>query len=504
MATACADALDRALYSVAQVRAIEHAALSALPPGTLMQRAGKAVARTALNMLRDAAREPILVLAGPGNNGGDALEAAAMLAGEGKSVCVLLLADPLQLPDDAKAAYARAAAASIRFITINDIAGDWALAIDGLFGIGLARPLDGEYRRLVERLPGLRCPVLAIDIPSGLDADNGTLVGEVAIVAESTITFIADKPGLHMGFGRDHAGKVEVCTLDIDPGLYSAPIAMLLAPAMFAGSLPRRRHASHKGSHGDLTVVGGASGMGGAVLLAARMGAMAGAGRVFAAFAGPVPPFDPVHPELMCRDAHAVHLNSGSAVAGPGLGMSRDSAELVARLMASTLPLVLDADALNLIAAEPALQQKLARRRAPTLLTPHPLEAARLMGVEAAQVQANRLGVASELATRFAAVVVLKGSGTVIAAPGGSLAINGSGNAALATAGSGDVLAGLCGALLAQQMPPWEAACAAVWLHGTAADHLLAEGTGPIGVTAGELIAPIRQCLNQLAAIQTS
>ncbi len=504
MATACADARAHGLYSVAQLRAIEHAALGALPPGTLMQRAGAAVARTALDMLTAAPAAPILVLAGPGNNGGDALEAAALLAGEAKMVYVLLMADPHRLPDDARAAYERAAAASVRFIAPTEIERDWALTIDGLFGIGLARPLEGEYRRLIERLPLLHCPVLAIDIPSGLDADNGTLVGDIAVTADRTITFIGDKPGLHTGFGRDHAGAVDVCTLDIDPGLYGAPVATLVVPTMFVGSLPRRRHASHKGSHGDLTVVGGASGMGGAVLLAARMGAMAGAGRVFAAFAGPVPAFDPVHPELMCRDAHAARLENGAAVVGPGLGTSRDSADLVARALASALPLVLDADALNLVAAEPGLQQKLARRTAPALLTPHPLEAARLMGIDAQQVQANRLGVAAGLAKRFDACVVLKGSGSIIAAPDGRLAINGCGNAALATAGSGDVLAGLCGALLAQRMPPWEAACAAVWLHGSAADQLLASGVGPIGVTAGELIAPIRQCMNQLVAARAS
>lgn len=504
MATACADARPAGLYSVAQLRAIEQAALSGLPPGTLMQRAGAAVARAALELLPDTFPAPILVLAGPGNNGGDALEAAAVLAADRHPVCVLLLADPRQLPDDARSAYARAAAAPVRFITPAELDGPWALAIDGLFGIGLARPLEGEYRRLAERLPAFGCPVLAIDIPSGLDADNGTIVGDVAIVADRTVTFIADKPGLHTGFGRDHAGKVEVCRLGIATGLYGAPRATLVAPPMFENSLPHRPHASHKGSYGDLTVLGGASGMGGAVLLAARMGAMAGAGRVYAAFAGPVPPFDPVHPELMCRDASAVSLGSGAAVAGPGLGMSRDACELVARALASELPLVLDADALNLMVVEPALQQKLVRRRAPTLLTPHPLEAARLMGVDAAQVQSNRLGVAEELAARFTAFVVLKGSGSIIAAPDGRLAINGSGNAALATAGSGDVLAGLCGALLAQHMQPWEAACAAAWLHGAAADLLLAEGVGPIGVTAGELIDPIRRCLNQVAVARTS
>lgn len=469
-----------------------------------MQRAGAAVARTALDMIAATPNAPILVLAGPGNNGGDALEAAALLAGEGKTVDVLLLADPRHLPDDARAAYARAAAASVRFIAPTEIERDWALAIDGLFGIGLTRPPEGEYRRLIERLPSLHCPVLAIDIPSGLDADNGAIVGDIAVTADRTVTFIGDKPGLHTGFGRDHAGAVDVCTLDIDPVLYGAPLATLVAPIMFARSLPHRRHASHKGSHGDLTVLGGASGMGGAVLLAARMGAMAGAGRVFAAFAGPAPAFDPLHPELMCRDAHAVRLENGAAVVGPGLGTSRDSTDLVARALTSTLPLVLDADALNLVAAEPGLQQKLARRTAPKLLTPHPLEAARLMGVDARQVQANRLGVASELATRFGACVVLKGSGSIIAAPDGRLAINGCGNAALATAGSGDVLAGLCGSLLAQRMPPWEAACAAVWLHGSAADQLLATGVGPIGVTAGELMAPIRQRLNRVAAARAS
>ena len=210
MATACADARPAGLYSVAQLRAIEQAALSGLPPGTLMQRAGAAVARAALELLPDTFSAPILVLAGPGNNGGDALEAAAVLAADRHPVCVLLLADPRQLPDDARSAYARAAAAPVRFITPAELDGPWALAIDGLFGIGLARPLEVEYRRLAERLPAFGCPVLAIDIPSGLDADNGTIVGDVAIVADRTVTFIADKPGLHTGFGRDHAGKVEV------------------------------------------------------------------------------------------------------------------------------------------------------------------------------------------------------------------------------------------------------------------------------------------------------
>lgn len=494
MATACA---DTRLYSVAQVRDIERAALAAVPAGTLMQRAGAAVAGQALSML-PAGDAPVLVLAGPGNNGGDALEAAALLASRGKRVCVVLLADPQRLPPDAKAAHARALAGNARFIDRFDIAGPWALAIDGLFGIGLARAPEGPFRAAVEQVNALDCAVLAIDVPSGLDADAGTVVGGgIAVIADRTITFIADKPGLHTANGRDHAGEVIVDTLQIDPELYGPPLARLITPALFSAALVPRPHASHKGSFGDLTVIGGAAGMGGAVLLAARMAAMAGAGRVFAAFAGEPPAFDPVHPELMCRDAHDVLLDHGAAVVGPGLGLSRNASDLAGRALSSSLPLVIDADALNLIAAESGLQQRLSRRRAPSLLTPHPLEAARLMGTDAAHVQANRISVAAELAVRFDACVILKGSGSIVAAPDGRIAINTTGNPALATAGSGDVLSGLCGALLAQGLSAWEAAVAAVWLHGAAADRMVADGIGPVGATASELLPYIRACLNQ-------
>ncbi|MBU6162872.1 MAG: NAD(P)H-hydrate dehydratase, partial [Myxococcales bacterium] len=190
--------------------------------------------------------------------------------------------------------------------------------------------------------------------------------------------------------------------------------------------------------------------------------------------------------------------SSGAVVAGPGLGQSRHAHDALARALASKLPTVLDADALNLIAAEPALQQKTRLRRAPTLLTPHPLEAARLLGTSAASIQSDRLGAARELAAFFLSTVILKGSGTVIADHDGQLVINTTGNPALATAGTGDVLSGLCGALLAQHWPVWEAALAAVWLHGAAADKMVSEGTGPRGLTAGELLTNIRSLLNQL------
>lgn len=489
---------DLRIYSVNQVREIERTAMAALPDGSLMSRAGAAVAQLALSMLASGHADPVLVLAGPGNNGGDALEASALLAQRGQRVLVVLMADPQRLPKDAQAAYQRARHANVAFVDRFDVTARWALAIDGLFGIGLSRPLEGPFAAAVEQINALDCPVLAIDVPSGLDADSGRVIGDaVAVKAHTTLTLIGDKPGLHTGSGRDYAGLVLVDSLELDVESFGAPLARLIKPAMFPNVFAPRPHASHKGSFGDVTVIGGAAGMVGAVLLAARMAAMAGAGRVFAAFAGTAPAFDPVHPELMCRDAHAIDLQRGAVVIGPGLGLSRDGHDLLARALASHLPLVLDADALNLVAQEYGLQQRLSRRRAPSLLTPHPAEAARLMGSDTEQVQANRLSVAAELASRFNACVILKGSGSIVAVPDGRLAINTTGNAALATAGSGDVLAGLCGALLAQQHTPWEAALAGVWIHGAAADQMVADGMGPVGVTAGELLPYVRNCLNR-------
>ena len=491
------------LYSVAQVRAIEQAALSALPANTLMQRAGRAVADAALRLLPPSNKHKVLIAAGPGNNGGDALEAAALLAQAGLKVFVVLLADPAALPADAKTAFARARASSAEFIDLQTVFNvpDWALVIDGLFGIGLTRPLEAVYRQLVEQINALPCPVLAIDVPSGLNADTGCIIGPdgVAIVASNTITFIANKPGLHTASGRDCAGVVEVNTLEIGAVLYGAPCAELNRLALFVAAAKPRAHASHKGSYGDVAIVGGAEGMAGAVILAARMAAYAGAGRVYGGFVGPAVAYDSLQPELMCRAADAVNMTHGVLVMGPGMGTARAAYDLLSKALGSAQALVLDADALNLLAAEPSLQAKLAARRAPVLLTPHPLEAARLLACSADDVQSDRRHAAATLAKKMNAIVILKGSGSVIAHPDGRLVINSTGNPALATAGSGDVLAGLCGALLAQHWPVWESALAAPFIHGAAADQLVAQGVGPIGLTAGELLPVIRSGLNRLA-----
>jgi len=498
-----------ALYTVAEIRAIEAAAQSALPPCALMQRAGQAAAQLARTMLAAASarsRRTILVLAGPGNNGGDALEAAALLAQENFQVRIILLAAPERLPHDAQQALSRARASAASFESLPLLADlrtqRLDLVIDGLFGIGLMRPLAGEYRAAVESINALACPVLSLDVPSGLNSDTGMAVGPdgIAVRASHTLTFIADKPGLHTADGRDHAGEVQVARLGIADRHFMPHHACLSTIQLFRHALRRRPCNSHKGSFGDVAVIGGAHGMSGAPILSARAAAHCGAGRVFAGFLDHPPAYDSVQPELMCRLARDLRLEQGTLVVGPGLGTSRAAHDMLAKALASPAPAVLDADALNLIAMESGLQQKTAQRKAATatVITPHPLEAARLLGASSASVQADRMAAARELAKRFHAVAVLKGSGTVIARPDGEVVINSTGNPGLATAGTGDVLSGICGALMAQNWPAWEAAIAAVWLHGAAADRLVERGVGPVGLTASELIPVVREILNRL------
>jgi hydroxyethylthiazole kinase-like uncharacterized protein yjeF len=494
--------MDKLLYSVAQLRAIEQAVAPTLPLGTLMRRAGEAGARMALYLLGARRERPVLVLAGPGNNGGDALELAANLAQAGIAVTVWHQAGAGAVSAETASALQRARAGSATFVDTFPANDNWGLAVDGLFGIGLARPLEGEFAGAATALSAFACPILALDVPSGLDADTGAVIGPngVAVQATHTITFIGNKPGLHTADGRDHAGVVRVDSLGIEPQHFMPASVQLNATSLFAACLKPRRENSHKGSFGDVAVLGGADGMAGAAVLAARGALYSGAGRVFVAAIDPGPAFDSVQPEIMFRAAAGFEFSAKTVVAGPGMGQSAAALRMLSKVVDGDSPLVLDADGLNQLAASPELQARLAQRAADAILTPHPLEAARLLGVTSGVVQADRLAAARELAARLEAIVVLKGSGTVIARPDGEAVINTTGNPGLATGGSGDVLAGLCGALLTQGWPGWEAALGAVWIHGAAADRLVGQHIGPIGMSAGELPPAARAVLNKLVA----
>lgn len=467
---------DLPLFSVARTREIEHAALASLAPHALMKRAGEAVARLALALAPHAQR--IRVWAGTGNNGGDGLDAAIHLRRAGKAVDVILLGEPG--PEDARDALARARDAGVPIHTSTTgplEARD--LAIDALLGIGASRPADGALLSAIQELAGLPCPLLAVDIPSGLIADTGQPIG-TAVRASHTLSLLTLKPGLFTAAGRDHAGTVWFDDLGVATA-HATPNAWLGGAAQ--ASIAPRRHAQHKGSFGDVAVVGGATGMTGAALLAGRAALAAGAGRVFVDLLDPLAPsLDAVRPELMLRPgwSHRVDrevLSHSTVVCGCGGG---DAVRAVLpALLGHASRLLLDADALNAIASDTSLRQQLVSRQhrdQATVLTPHPLEAARLLGATAVQVQSDRLGAAQRLADQLGCVVVLKGSGSIIASPDRVPFVNASGNAALATAGTGDVLAGWLGGQWAQQASDdafgaaWQAARAAVWWHGAAAE----------------------------------
>ena len=501
------------LYTVADIRKIEQAAKLRSAQESLMQHAGRSAAELSLQMISKPFNDAhVLVMAGPGDNGGDALVAAAQLAENGVRVTVLLYADPHTQSADAAQGLRQAQASKAEFAKTDIISAtlamvastQWALIIDGLFGTGLKRAITGDLQSLVLAINTLRCPVLALDVPSGLDADTGNIIGAdgIAVRASRTLTYIADKPGLHTCSGRDVAGEVQIERLDIASALYPQPHLFLNTPELFSHLLKPRRHNTHKGSYGDVAVVGGAQGMAGAAILSARAALHCGAGRVYAVCLDGTLAFDPQQPELMCRAVHEFAFGTHILVVGPGLGQSRPAADVLAKALHTHLPLVLDADALNLLALESNLQPIAAHRNAATIITPHPLEAARLLAISSAEVQQDRMAAARALAERFNAVVILKGSGTVIASPDNTIVINPTGNPGLATAGTGDVLSGICAALLAQDIPPWEAALAATWVHGRAADMLAEQQGGPIGMTASELIPAVRQILNNEIARQ--
>lgn len=484
---------DWPLFDVEASRRIEAEALAAHTPGSLMRRAAWGLMRLALARWPHAGR--VWIAAGPGGNGGDGLHAAAELALAGRQVCVTLIADASRLSPDAAQGLQRARQAGVEIRPdLPDMAFD--LCIDALLGLGATRAPQGPLAAAIQQLNGSTAPCLAVDLPSGLDADGGMPLGADGVRAQATLSLLTLKPGLFTAAGRDAAGEIWFDDLGWTPRQPAAACATLQgAPSQRPWLQPRRQHDSHKGRYGDAFIVAGAPGMVGAARLAAHGAQAAGAGRIFVSL------LDREHltgdisrPEWLWlpRVWQADPRELAEATVVCGCGGADAVSEALAPLLAHAGALVLDADALNAIARDPALETLLADRFGQgkaCVITPHPLEAARLLGIDVTQVQAGRLRAASTLARQLKVVVALKGSGTVIASPGQTPAINGTGNASLASGGSGDVLAGFIGGLWAawrrQSVPlagtALARACtqAACWLHGQVADQ------DPVAATRG-------------------
>ncbi len=484
------------VYLTADVRRIEALAGAQTPLPSLMERAGLTAAELARDRLLGTGKS-VLVLAGPGNNGGDGFVLARHLKAWWYRVALVFTGERARLSDDAAAAHdAWLAAGGIIGTELPD--GDFDLVVDALFGIGLERDIAGSYIELIEYIDRQPGAVLAIDIPSGLHADSGRVLGR-AVRADHTITFIALKPGLLTLEGPDHCGELHVRDLGLAvDALVPAP-GHVIGPQVLPHVLKPRALNTHKGSFGSVGVIGGATGTTGAALLAGRAALKLGSGRVYVGFLGSdAPRLDLWQPELMLRAASEVLTMGGltSLVLGPGLSQSSAASDAVKQALQMPVPVVVDADALNLLGAHAELQDLCTARDAPTILTPHPAEAARLLQTDTARVQADRVRTARECAARYHAHVVLKGVGTIIAQPDGQFAVNTSGNPGLATAGMGDALCGILAALLAQGAPVGLATAAAVWLHGHAADRLRTQTGGPLGLTASEVIDAARAALN--------
>ncbi|MCJ2052183.1 NAD(P)H-hydrate dehydratase [Methylobacterium sp. J-070] len=488
------------LLTVAAMRRVDAAAIAGGTPGaTLMEAAGAAVAARARTRLPADGRA--VVLCGPGNNGGDGFVAARLLAEAGFAIDLYLLGDPSALRGDAARA-AQAWAGPVHRAAPGALPA-CDLVIDALFGAGLSRDLDGEARALVEAVNAGGVPVLAVDVPSGIDGDTGSRRG-AAIRAAETVTFVALKPGHLLQPGRSHCGQLSLSQIGTGPdalavGLAACPPLHRNGPDLWADAFPRLAEDSHKYTRGHALVLSGPVTKTGAARLAARGALRVGAGLV--TIASPVAALaeNAAHVTAImlrpCEDADDLddlltdeRLNV--VLAGPGLGTGEPARERVAVAAAAGRGLVLDADALTSFSGRlPVLAAHIADGAARAVLTPHAGEFARLFdGTEATDASADKVTRARAAARLAGAVVVLKGADTVIADPDGRAAINDHASPYLGTAGSGDVLGGLIAGLMAQGMPPFEAAAAGVWLHGDAG---LRHGPGLIAEDIPELMPAV-------------
>lgn len=439
-----------------------------------------------------------LIVCGGGNNGGDGYVIATLALAAGISAQVAAILDPSRLKGDAASShqqYQRAGGVPLPFDAEYCNAAD--LIVDALFGTGLAREVSGEYRRIILAMNDAPAPKVAIDVPSGLDAARGMALG-VAVRANLTVTFVARKVGMYIGEGPDYVGEVCFSDLALPPDIAARfhAAGQLFGDTDSRELLPRRPRTAHKGAFGHVLVAGGNIGMGGAVRLAAEAALRSGAGLVTVATRREnVAAVTGYRPELMSwpvetpADLDPVLTRATIIAVGPGLGQDEWAHGILSRILSSTLPLVVDADALNLLAMKPT-------QRRDWILTPHPGEAGRLLGISSAQVQADRPAAAAALSGKFGATVLLKGRATLVAAVDGTPWFVDCGNPGMATGGMGDVLTGIVAGLRAQFSHADVCAITALaaWVHARAGDA--AAGSGERGLTAGDVVEHLRPWLN--------
>lgn len=479
-----------ALYTTAQVRAFDAAAIAGGIPGiALMERAAGA-ALTELRQRWPQARA-LGIVCGPGNNGGDGFMLAALARAAGLRAQVIAVSG--HAGGDAALARERWIREGGTLLPVEAALPAADVYVDGLFGSGLNRAPTGAAARLIEALNAQARPVLALDVPSGLDADTGAAF-DPCVHATVTTSFIGWKRGLFTGQGPEQCGERVLATLDVAAAVYATPagaVATLLAPR----ALPARARDGHKGRYGHVLAVGGDLGAGGAVRMCGEAAARVGAGLVsIATREANVGAILAARPELM---PHGVHVprnlepllaRANVLALGPGLGQDDWGRGLWSAALDAGKPTVLDADGLNLLAREPRALP------VPVVLTPHPGEAARLLGVATAAVQADRYAAVRALAEKFRAVVVLKGAGSLVADAQGQVAVCPFGNPGMASGGMGDVLTGVIAGLLAQGLPAWDAACSGVTVHARAGD--LAARAGERGLLATDLFPYLRALVN--------
>ncbi len=494
--------------------AADRAAIEAGTPSlTLMERAGREVALAAIRLAGGAYGARVMIACGKGNNAGDGFVAARHLAARGAFPVVALLEDPSSLRGDARLNFERLG--RIRTLSLEE--GSFraelrraTVVIDALFGTGFRGALAGSAARMVEAINASGLPVVSVDIPSGVDGETGRVEGP-AVRCRVTVVMGALKAGLVLHPGTEHAGDLQVADIGISEKLLAGDLAMAEAHDV-ARALGSRPPTAHKRSVGTALVIAGSVGMSGAAALAAGGALRAGAGLVTvatpASVAGAIDQtvleaITLALPETGRGTIEASALSTvidraagvDAVAIGPGLSTDAETVELVRKLVASLeRPLVIDADGLNALAAD---LEPVAQRTAPTLLTPHPGELARLLRTGSSQIQADRIGAAREAAKRTGAVVVLKGYRSVVAAPSGEAVLVPVGGPALATGGTGDVLTGVATALLAGGLDPFAAGWAAAWVHGRAGD-LAAERLGVRSVIAGDLLSTLPQVLHEL------